>query len=151
MREIKFCGKSIESCEWIYGYYYRGEIDPSKHFIICMESYNDYEVDPETIGQYIELHDKNDKEIFEKDIVKFVGGTTSHLSCGNYESNKHEIGTVLIVKKLKSGFTLQKSTHIKLDSPNLVGNVSNYDLWNHHRSLEIIGNIHDNPELIDAA
>jgi len=49
MREILFRGLEIEHRKWIYGYYYRGEIDPSRHFITDKDSYVDYEVDPETV------------------------------------------------------------------------------------------------------
>jgi len=98
------------------------------------------------IMQYTGLKDKNEVKIFEGDIVKFIGGTCFKLNMNHY-GKFYDIGSILKVSKLLSGFTLQ-SISADMDAPNLVGNISNYDLWNHQRSFEIIGNIHQNPELL---
>lgn len=98
--------------------------------------------------QYIDIKDKNGKEVYEGDGVRFVGGTCDLLPCSQYSSDWHKLNTILIVRKLDSGFTLSLPKHIQLNIPNLVGNVNNYDLWNHSQSLEVIGNIYDNPELL---
>lgn len=100
------------------------------------------------IMQFTGLKDKNGKEIYEGDVIKFVGGTANFIPCGIYSYQKHEVGTILVVTKLLSGFSLQKPLHINEDIPNLVGNIDNYTFWNHQRSFEVIGNIYDNPELL---
>ena len=79
MREILFRGRDTDGV-WHEGFYcvfngkshriYTGYAETD-----CGDYYPDYfEVDPETVGQYIGVTDKNDKEIFEGDIVKSYNG-----------------------------------------------------------------------------
>ena len=166
-REILFRGKTL-SGEWIKGYLFMTNISTVKSIklVPCIQiigeynEYRSYQVIPESIGQYTNIYtviqsdgfDKNGDfktkiKIFHNDIVEFIGGTTSALHCGNY-GEYHKIGTILVVQKLKSGWTLCPPHMIDCDIPNRVGKVDNYTFWNHARSLKVIGNTTDNPELL---
>jgi len=70
MREHKYRGKSIETGEWVYGYYAkllsRGRRKP---FIYSLIGEKWTEVDPETVGEYIGQNDKDGFEIYEGDKI----------------------------------------------------------------------------------
>lgn len=128
MREILFRGKRNDSSEWVYGNFVRGCVDDFAYIVefgnkeLCR---NYVEVIPETVGQYTGLTDKNGKKIFDGDIVKglFVFG---------------EISSVVIFKYGSFGIEWNID-EIKVLDPFL--GLRNIE-------CEVIGNIHDNPELL---
>ena len=64
-------GKRIDNGEWVYGWYMEHPFkdDPSKPVSVIVQDERPYEVDPETVGQFV-CKDKNDKDVFADDKIK---------------------------------------------------------------------------------
>lgn len=154
-REILFRGKRIDDGEWVQGYfgkYFDGDEEvtcialPTKETLagsLC------YEVDPATVGQYTGLTDKNGKRIFEGDIVIWTSKFTRLIGNYTYCFDGYHEGDVLKVVCNEAGFMLARLDDSIPDVPNGSSKIDNYAFWNFHRLLEIIGNIHDNLELME--
>lgn len=147
MREILFRGKLVNGGDWVEGSYHYSA-DKSKHYILNLErflerSYHNgnelamhsgevHEVIPETVGQFTGLNDKNGKNIFEGDIL--LG-----MEEGNGETTAWEQVRYKIEFNPKS--TAFVGVEIGVDNWDIeISDINTY--------YEIIGNIHDNPELI---
>ena len=125
MKEILFRGKT-KSGMWVYGYYMLTLIRGEKaHVIAPLTSHMDvtldkeqYIIDPETVGQYIGITDKNGKKIFEGDIMQLSAGT---YPCLVYFDGR--------------GFKwLRNNKRIDIDLT--------------FEKMAVIGNIYDNPEFL---
>lgn len=135
-RTIKFRGKRIDNGEWTYGDLIANSaasmprIKPM--FIDCDTSTDIKVVDPNTIGQFTGLTDKNGKEIYEGDIL--VWG-----------ENGYKVPPIIVMFKHGSfGYTyIEDWFHSFAGNTNFTFNPLNTDV-----RFEIVGNIHDNPELI---
>lgn len=142
MREILFRGKTKEG-EWVQGDYTKGFRHPDEaklEDMIYMFSGEpgkwqfDYaSVIPETVGQYTGLTDKNGTKIFEGDIVEVKG----HIPTVNglYEVIYAEVNHCYALSR-SHGFHHHYFSFSELNG--------------FHEDCEVIGNIHDNPELMEA-
>ena len=124
MREIEFRGKEKDNDEWIYGSLLIDETQNS-YVIVDNQEGIGREVNPETIGQYTGLKDKNGKKIFEGDIVKWAD-YTMEIFWGE------DIG-------IGYGFCWRPCGSNRDYQESMTGFIDEY---------EVIGNIYDNPELL---
>ena len=152
MREILFRGKRTDNGEWVYGNLVRG-CDEKYAYIVEFgnkEMCRNYvDVNPETVGQHTGLTDKNGKRIFEGDIVKTQPFYDRPYS--DKRKSKEFIGVVKYKTKIFNGNKYYSKQCYNgewgLKFYEDFGKYTHYswgELWN----CKVIGNIHDNPELL---
>lgn len=148
MREILFRAKRIDNGEWVegcleithvqplhkrpYDLYEIRNITVKNNHSTCMKGFC-VEVDPSTVGQFTGLTDKNGKRIFEGDIL-----------IDNPDN--------MILTKYEMAW-IDNLTGFLLDDGLTVFNTIDYlENFNSDKLLlEVIGNIHDNPELLEVS
>ena len=131
MREILFRGKRIDNGKWIYGWVFgekaKSIIELDKGYIgkEGVESYYTSVVTPETVGQYTGLDDKNGMKIFEGDILyhPIQGKRKVYYP---FSEKVSSYGLRMIEGKVRMASTLSDGF-----------------------LYEVIGNITDNPELLE--
>ena len=124
MRTIKFRGKDIETGEWLY-VDLRNKESVTEVFIATIHRCN-VKINPITVGQFTGLLDKNGKEIYEGDII---------------------------IEKLRRARKDGERLVICFDDfewqgKNANGVTTSLSLLLEYHTIEVIGNIHDNPELL---
>ena len=144
MREILFRGKRTDNGAWVEGAFCLKDCDDPFGDMVDRPSIIKYDppcdgfwfrVDPETVGQFTGLIDKNGKKIFEGDIVVCKQRLYEEIS-GNWIDYHVEIGFV----EMKHGaFGLHRKQ----------GYYRPFKDWLEDYEYEVIGNIHDNPELLE--
>lgn len=152
MREILFRGKRTDNGEWVEGGITFQLPQWGGTTFIAPTRYSDLddeiEVIPETIGQYTGLIDKNGKKIFEGDILAIittVKGDWTIDENGHYKEPKRKDCAVVQEDKNTGGYRL------KVYHEGKYKRISKFDV-NHiqfHYRAEVIGNIHDKPELLE--
>jgi len=139
MREIKFRGKSLRDGEWFYGNLFDRDTKGNTH-ITTLER-GCLVIDPETVGQYTGLHDKKDQEIYEGDIlfVEFADRSGGNQLVGwNEETASWGIMNTYEYQSIKDGDDWPEFKNHTLIA-----------FLKHAIICEVVGNIHDNPELMN--
>ena len=143
MRKILFRGET-EQGEWLYGYLVKGNYDTGFGIIEDHVDKGLQYVKEETVGQYTGLTDKNGNKVFEGDICRVV-----YLDRRCDSNGKHyEVANVMIEEVVfgKGAFWFKTTVEgIALYHP--IG----FDIYGEQKIkyFEVIGDIHDNPELLE--
>ena len=131
MREILFRGKGIDNGEWAEGYYAKCR---GHHYILPScdldhgydERYSDWiEVDCETVCQYTGLADRKGRKIFEGDVIVIP------------HSDKKGFPAEVRYRELDGWFCIDRTNYVPIS-------LNGVQYWG-----EVIGNVFDNPELIE--
>lgn len=140
MRKIIFRGKSLKTGEWFCGSLAYFPDSQTAHIIPCGTCKGEdvicdfVEINPESIGQFTGLRDRNGKDVYEGDVVFWIATDMRGRGRGEQGAifwNKHTM-----------------SWAIERDKPCVDGRPFIISRPFDKRHLEVVGNIHDNPELM---
>lgn len=128
-REIKFRGKRLDNGEWVYGSlveYADGScvIFPKEALFGQARASEGHAVDPETVGQFTNLPDRNGEEIYEGDIVEYIGIE---------DGKEYWCSGEVFFNDAYAGFRIRDFQYMPIPLKSFT---------------KVIGNIYENPELL---
>ena len=166
MREFLFRGKRTDNCEWVCGDLIHREIWSRDVCVIRarasddgFDAYVEYEVIPETVGQYTGLRDRNDVKIFEGDIVEYY---FFDMTMRNSKSAKVKNAKTILIGWVPASFYMTELFRNYRLEPG-VGIITEriYDYKGNKKQgvyktndvyfVEVIGNLYENREVLVVA
>ena len=147
-RDYRFRGKRSDTGKWVYGdliTWWRGEGSRA----ICDVGGIRHDVDPATVGQYIGKRDKHGKEVYSDHILRYT--ETVFTDCSQTEiaevlepalmrivTYRPLASVIMPISKNVRAFGIDQETGERI----ILGDIRSED-------IEIVGSIHDNPELLE--
>lgn len=128
MREILFRGKNINTNDWVFGSLVYSAKEKQYYIVEQQDNELSFPVYEESISQYTDLTDKNGKYIFEGDIIKTYHGLGKVV----YSKQFAVFGYIMIEKNNHEKEYDYRFTEVVIED-----------------GIEVIGNIYDNPELLE--
>ena len=147
MREILFRGKRLQGGNWVEGYFFKSDINKREResekatliftpdcdtFITVPECNNSFMVVSDTVGQYTGLKDKNGERIFEGDVCRFREWSNGEMCWVGKVHWEHQQFMI------SGGPNKECETMFELCLSRFIS-----------ENIEVIGNITDNPELLE--
>jgi uncharacterized phage protein (TIGR01671 family) len=169
MREIKFKGKRVDNGEWVYGNLIKFSDmayiheTTTKNPMHLLETFM-HKIDPKTVGQYTGLKDKSGIKIYEGDIVKNIISVRIGTRTETYKRTTNRYAKY--EDKECNGFVVFEDFKYKIkwiandnypsyffctkkrDNPTLINEQIIHNIEK-NTVVEVIGNIHENPELLE--
>ena len=155
MREILFRGKRTDNGEWVEGYYMciggkyhyilAGKIDLTRGYTEPIK----YPVDPETIGQFTGMTDMKGQKIFEGDILQAKVNEYAREDSSFWGKQKLRTGN-----KINAVWSVEHKVFNTYAGYMVYGKDRRFHRLLTHSVIinadcEVIGNVHDNPDLLE--
>lgn len=139
MRQIRFRARSTESGEWLKGdlRHYEGDV-----YIFDQGGSKGELAESETVGQFTGLTDEFGHEVYEGDIVALDGSPGLGLRVVVFYEESFNIATRAEYDSLQQGAHPYLNDYAHMECLNS---------WSNTGLVRVVGNIHDNPEILAKA
>lgn len=129
MRDIVFRGKDVIGGAWLCGDLVHTTTGKAPMIRVhCENGARNFMVDPESIGQFTGLNDRNGRRIFEGDVIRVRCGLYENVGTVIYSENNTRFG--IVDRRGETNFSFLHKPFVS------------------QFAIEVIGFAHDNPELL---